>query len=169
MLSTGSLAGVTQGVSGKFQFGTAFLPEKKAFGCPTGGAGLGIMDAITPEKKAATMDFVKFATSPEQQVVWSQETGYMPVRKSSVNSPDMKAFFEKNPNSKIAVDQLPKTQPQDAARVFIRNGDQIIGKGLEKIMLEKQDAKTAFTATSEELTREATKPGGVLQLVKAKA
>ena len=63
---------------------------------------------------------------------------------------------------------MPKTTPQDAARVFIRNGDQIIGKGLEKITLEMQDAKTAFTATAEELTREATKPGGVLQLVKAK-
>ncbi|MCC6628034.1 MAG: ABC transporter substrate-binding protein [Chloroflexi bacterium] len=168
MLSTGSLAGVTTGATGKFQFGTGFLPEMKQFGCPTGGAGLGIMAAITPDRQAAAMDFVKFASSPDQQVIWSQSTGYMPVRKSSVNSPDMKAFFEKNPNAKVAVDQLAKTSPQDAARVFIRNGDQMIGKGLEKITLEKQDPKTAFTAAAEELMREASKPGGVLQLVKAK-
>jgi sn-glycerol 3-phosphate transport system substrate-binding protein len=166
MLSTGSLAGVTAGAAGKFQFGTAFLPEKKAFGCPTGGAGLAIMQAIAPDRKTASMDFLAFATSPAQQVIWSQATGYMPVRKSSVNSPEMKAYFEKNPNAKVAVDQLPKTQPQDAARVFIRNGDQIIGKGLEKITLEKQDPRTAFTSTAEELMREASKPGGVLQLVR---
>jgi sn-glycerol 3-phosphate transport system substrate-binding protein len=155
MLSTGSLAGVTTGVAGKFQFGTAFLPEKKAFGCCTGGAGLGITQAAPAPKQQAAFDFVKFASSPEQQVIWSQETGYMPVRKSSVNSADMKTFFDKNPNAKVAVDQLPKTQPQDAARVFIPNGDQIIGKGLEKIMLTQESVESAFKATAEELTREA--------------
>ena len=55
---------------------------------------------------------------PESTTWWSQNTGYMPVRKSAIDSEEMQDFFAENPNFKTAVDQLPKTQPQDAARVF---------------------------------------------------
>ena len=45
----------------------------------------------------------------------------------------MKTFFESHPNFKTTVDQLPKTRPQDSARELVPNGDEIIGKGLERI------------------------------------
>ena len=64
----------------------------------------------------------------------------MPVRKSAIASQEMQDFFAKNPNYKTAVDQLPKTRQQDSARVWIPNGDQIIGKGLEQILVNNQDA-----------------------------
>ena len=57
----------------------------------------------------------------------------MPVRNAALQSPEMKAFFEQHPNFKTTVDQLPKTRPQDSARELVPNGDQIIGKGLERI------------------------------------
>ena len=79
----------------------------------------------------------------------------MPVRKSAVASQEMQDFFAKNPNSKVAVDQLPKTRQQDSARVWIPNGDQIIGKGLEQITVNNQDAQTAFDDVAQTLTEEA--------------
>ena len=96
--------------------------------------------ARPPEKQEAAFKFIAFATSTGVTTFWSQNTGYMPVRKSAVESEEMQAFFAENPNFKTAVDQLPKTQPQDAARVFIPNGDQIIGKGLERITVNNEDA-----------------------------
>ena len=79
----------------------------------------------------------------------------MPVRKSAIASQEMQDFFAKNPNFKTAVDQLPKTRQQDSARVWIPNGDQIIGKGLEQILVNNQDAQTAFDDVAKTLTEEA--------------
>ncbi len=134
MASTGSLGGIKQDAT--FDFGTSFLPEELSFGCCTGGAGLAIMADKSPEQQEAAFKFVSWATSPEQTEWWSQTTGYMPVRKSAIESETMQGFFADNPNFKTAVDQLPKTKAQDSARVFIPNGDQIIGKGLERITVQ---------------------------------
>ena len=90
------------------------------------------------------MQYIAYATSPEGTTTWSQATGYMPVRKSAVESEVMKKYFEASPNAKTAVDQLAKTQPQDSARVFIPGGDQIIGKGLERIMIGAEDVATVW-------------------------
>lgn len=155
MASTGSLAGVKTQVGDSFNFKTAFLLEEKQFGCCTGGAGLSVMAGAPPEKQEAAFKYIAFATSPEITTYWSQATGYMPVRKSAVESPEMQAFFEENPNFRTAVEQLPLTQPQDAARVFIPNGDQIIGRGLEEITINLTDAQEALEEVATILEEEA--------------
>jgi sn-glycerol 3-phosphate transport system substrate-binding protein len=48
------------------------------------------------------------------------------------------------PTSRLPFDQLALTQPQDSARVFIPGGDQIIGKGLERIMIGNEDVATVW-------------------------
>jgi hypothetical protein len=68
----------------------------------------------------------------------------MPVRKSALEDPTMVSYFEEFPQFKTAVEQLPMTQPQDSARVFVPNGDQIIGAGLERITVQSDDVTTAF-------------------------
>ncbi|MER3438580.1 MAG: ABC transporter substrate-binding protein [Chloroflexota bacterium] len=164
MASTGGLAGITR--DAKFEFGTAFLPEGPAgFGCCTGGSGLAILADKPKEKQEAAFKFVMYASSPEGTAWWSQNTGYMPVRKSAAQSEEMQAFFATHPNFKTAVDQLPKTRPQDAARVFIPNGDQIIGKGLEEITITKSEVLPAFERVQKTLEEEA-KP--VLEALKAR-
>jgi sn-glycerol 3-phosphate transport system substrate-binding protein len=163
LASTGGLTEVEE--NSKFNVGTAFLPEEKQFGCCTGGAGLSILSASPAEKQQAAFKYIAFATSPEITTYWSQATGYMPVRKSAVTSQAMQDFFTQHPNFKVAVDQLPKTQPQDSARVFIPNGDQIIGKGLEEITLNDREAQSALDDVAKTLTEEA-KP--VIEALKAR-
>ena len=46
--STGSLGNIAS--NAKFDVGTAFLPEHEMFGCPTGGAGLGVL-AAAPDNR----------------------------------------------------------------------------------------------------------------------
>lgn len=142
MASTGSMAGIKK--TAKFEFGTAFLPKKKQFGCDTGGAGLAVLAGSPQEKQAAAFKYIEFATSPAITAYWSQTTGYMPVRKSASETPEMQSFYQRNPNFKTAVDQLKLTRPQDAARVFIPNGDQIIGKGLERITVNQEETTPVF-------------------------
>ncbi len=149
IMSTGSLGGVLK--DAQFEVGTAFLPKKENFGCPTGGAGLTILSGLPQEKQEAAMKFIAFATSPEETATWSQTTGYMPVRKSAAASAAMQAYFEERPTFKTAVDQLAQTKPQDVARVFVPNGDQIIGKGLEQVIVNQADPATAFAAVQAEM------------------
>jgi len=53
------------------------------------------------------------------------------------------------------VEQLPLTQPQDAARVYVRGGDQIIGEGLERIVIAGEDAAAVWAEVKAELEQTA--------------
>ncbi|MCL4505210.1 MAG: ABC transporter substrate-binding protein [Chloroflexi bacterium] len=153
ILSTGGLTGILKDAA--FKVGTAFLPEEKQFGCPTGGAGLSILTGTSTEKAQAAAKFIAYATGKEGGAFWSQNTGYMPVRKSTANSDSYIKYFQTYPQTKTAVDQLPKTRPQDAARVFIPGGDQIIGKGLERIITGKENVATVWKDVTAQLDKEA--------------
>jgi len=154
MASTASLRGITNAAT--FPVGTAFLPEgPKGFGCCTGGSGLAILKNKPKEIQEAAFKYLAFATDPENTMWWSQNTGYMPVRKSATASQEMQNFYKENPNFKTAVEQLPKTRQQDAARVWIPNGDQIIGKGLERVTVQQEDPAGVFAEVAKTLEREA--------------
>ncbi|MFC9554610.1 ABC transporter substrate-binding protein [Rhodococcus sp. NPDC056960] len=147
--STGDLSGITK--SATFDFGTAFLPASGAPGCPTGGAGLAIPSRISDERKTNALKFIDFVTNGENTAYFSQNVGYMPVRKSAVEDPGMKAYLDANPNARTAVDQLAKTRSQDYARVFVPGGDQIIGTGLEQIALQNADVAATFAGVGTQL------------------
>jgi sn-glycerol 3-phosphate transport system substrate-binding protein len=153
MMSTGSMGGIKTNAT--FEFGTAFLPKEENFGCCTGGAGLAILSSTPEEKQLAAMKYIHFASNPEQTTFWAQNTGYMPVRKSALESAEMQSYFEEFPQFRTAAEQLALTRPQDAARVFVPNGDQIIGKGLERITVLNDDVATAFADVQATLEQEA--------------
>jgi sn-glycerol 3-phosphate transport system substrate-binding protein len=151
--STASLAGIE--ANSKFPVGTGFLPKGPAgFGCCTGGSGLALMQGSPEEKRAAAFEYVKFATSPEHTAWWSQNTGYMPVRKSAIDSKEMNDFYKQKPNFTTAVKQLAQTKPQDWARVGIPNGDQMIGKGLERITVAQEPVEQVFKELQAQLEKE---------------
>lgn len=167
MMSTGSMGGVK--ANAQFDFGTAFLPKKDHFGCCTGGAGLSILTSSPEEKRQAAMRYIAFASSPEQTTFWAQNTGYMPVRKSALESAEMRAYFEEFPQFKTATEQLAFTQPQDSARVFVPNGDQIIGKGLERITVQSEEVAKVFSEVQATLEQEAEPVVAALQVVEGNA
>lgn len=153
MMSTGSMGGLKE--NAQFEFGTAFLPKKDFFGCCTGGAGLAILSNASEEEQQAGMKYIAFATNPENTAFWAQNTGYMPVRKSALESQEMQDYFEEFPQFKTATEQIALTQPQDSARVWVPNGDQIIGQGLERITVQGEDTATVFADVQATLEREA--------------
>ncbi|QNG21526.1 ABC transporter substrate-binding protein [Rhodococcus triatomae] len=149
--STGDLSGVTANAG--FDFGTAFLPTSSSGdpGCPTGGAGLAIPARISDERKKNALTFIDFVTNGANTAYFSQSVGYMPVRKSATEDPEMKSFLDANPNARTAVDQLAHTRSQDYARVFVPGGDQIIGTGLEQVALQNADVRSTFGSVADQL------------------
>jgi sn-glycerol 3-phosphate transport system substrate-binding protein len=153
MQSTGQLGNLKE--NAKFDYGVGFLPAEVNAGCPTGGAGIGILSTAPTEKQQAAFKYIAFATSPEITSYWSQNTGYLPVRKSAGESPEMQTFYETNPNFRIAVEQLATTKPQDPARRFVPAGDVIIGKGLEEITVNQAEVQPTFEKVQGQLEEEA--------------
>jgi sn-glycerol 3-phosphate transport system substrate-binding protein len=153
LASTGSLGTIRDGATA-FEFATAELPSEKSFGCCTGGAGLSIIAGASDEEIAASLAFLNFSTSTETTTTWSQTTGYMPVRTSAIESEAEQEFLAANPNNAVAVGQLPKTKPQDSARVFIPGGDQILGRGWEQVLVNNVPAQEAFNEVKETLDSE---------------
>jgi multiple sugar transport system substrate-binding protein len=54
---------------------------------------------------AGAYEFMKFFTDPEQQAYWSMNTGYVAVRKSTLEIPAFKAFAEAHPQVLVPIQQ----------------------------------------------------------------
>jgi sn-glycerol 3-phosphate transport system substrate-binding protein len=150
--STGSLGGIADTVD--FEFRTAFLPAQYDFGCPTGGSGLAIINTSPEDVQQAAWKFIEYCTSTEITTYWAQTTGYMPVRVSARESEEMQNFFEENPNSETAVEQLQKAQQVDAVMIQVPNGAQIIGQGWEQILVNNIPPADIWAETAEILNTE---------------
>ncbi len=82
---------------------------------PQAGALMaGIPALASPEQQKAAIKWLAFFTSPENSAFWSMNTGYIAVRKSSLDDPAFKAFSEKNPQIKV-----PLLQAQTASPSFV--------------------------------------------------
>jgi sn-glycerol 3-phosphate transport system substrate-binding protein len=149
--STGVLTSLTK--EAKFAFGASFVPEQKAFGCPTGGGGLAVLAGAAKERKQAAFEFIRFAAKPENSAQWSIDTGYLPAVKAAQQTPEMQKLFTERPGYKVAVDQLPRTQAQDPVRLLVPNANKSIYGGLQKIWADNQPAQQVFASVAEELRK----------------
>ncbi|GAA1082380.1 ABC transporter substrate-binding protein [Pseudonocardia alni] len=147
--STGSLVTVLD--AARFDVGAGFLPAGPVAGpvCPTGGAGLGIPAGVPPERQLAAAAFAKFLTSPENTVLFSQATGYLPLRTSADTGP----LLAETPLRKIAIDQLDRTRTQDRARAFFPGADQEIARTCANILNQRADVQGELTTLKGTLTR----------------
>lgn len=91
--STAGIGSISQTVD--FEMATAMLPGNKRRAVTLGGAGLTMFPA-TPEKEDATWEFLSWLLTPENVVHWSTSTGYVPIRKSVLESAEMQSLFEES-------------------------------------------------------------------------
>lgn len=147
--STGSLGGVTE--TAGFEVGVAFLPGgpvEQELVVPTGGAGIAISSASTPEQQLAAAMLADFLTSADNTVTFSGATGYVPVRTDA----DASALYAENPNFEVAVEQLnTRTRTQDYMRVFLPGGDLALATALQRILTTDTDVPAALGELQSEL------------------
>ena len=108
--TTGNLGNISKNAT--FDFGTCFLPGNKRMAAPTGGGNFYISKGISKERQQKAWEFIKFATSPERAAQWSIDTGYVVTRKSALEMPQMKAYYESLPQARVAYEQIPISKPE---------------------------------------------------------
>jgi len=108
--TTGNLGNISKNAT--FQYGTSFLPGNKRQAAPTGGGNFYISRGISKERQQKAWEFIKFATSTERAAQWSIDTGYVVTRKSALETPQMKEYYQKLPQAKVAYEQIPISKPE---------------------------------------------------------
>jgi sn-glycerol 3-phosphate transport system substrate-binding protein len=89
----------------KFDYVTAFLPMDQVYANPTGGANLSLMSSS--KNKEAAWEFIRWTmTDPKGGLQFILDTGYLPFTKKMVESQQIKDLWAKEPNRKVAYDQL---------------------------------------------------------------
>lgn len=94
----------------EFDAATAFLPGNVKRAVTLGGAGLAMFPS-TPERQEATWKFLKWLLLPENCIKWSVETGYVPIRKSVLESERIQQLFEEKPMYRAGFEQLEFLEP----------------------------------------------------------
>ena len=75
-------------------------------GVLVGGAAMYILARSSPAKQAAAWRYLTFLDQPDSQATWAAATGYVPVRKSSVDTQTIQQLWQTIPGFKVAYDQL---------------------------------------------------------------
>ena len=109
LLSTGSLSFIRENM--KSAYDVAFVPRNVRNAVPIGGASLVMFAGQSEDSRKAGWKFIKWLTTPDTLGGWSRFTGYFAPRRSSYEQPEMKDFIAKNPDAKVALDQLPFAKP----------------------------------------------------------
>jgi len=86
--------------SARFEVGMAWLPggeDGESFKSEVGGAAIFIPAKATQAQKNAAWQFMMFMASPEINLYWSDNTGYLPTRGSVVDLPEYQEYLAKKP------------------------------------------------------------------------
>ncbi|BCA86916.1 ABC transporter substrate-binding protein [Enterococcus saigonensis] len=93
----GSIAGegyVKKDTEGKFEYGVAPRPEKTNL---QQGTDVYMFNSATAKQKSAAFMYLKYLSSPDVQLYWAEQTGYMPILQSVLESDE----YKKSPNTKV--------------------------------------------------------------------
>ncbi len=75
-------------------------------GVEPGGSALFISQGVPAAQQAAAWTYETYLDSPAAQATWAAGTGYVPVRKSSVQTSTIQNLWKTNPGFKVAYAQL---------------------------------------------------------------
>ncbi|TBL79985.1 ABC transporter substrate-binding protein [Paenibacillus thalictri] len=147
--STGIIGKVGQSV--KFNYVTSYLPKNDVYANPTGGANVTML--ASSKKKDAAWEFMYWLmTDPKGGQQFIIDSGYLPFTKKMVDSPEMKELYAKEPNRKVAYDQLQyavDTNKHLAWTPIVQE----FRKGMQAIMYDNKDIQSTLTTFKKEADR----------------
>jgi len=95
---------------------------------------------------------MKYLMSPQITVYWAIKTGYMPVRKSALETDAWKAFVSQDEMNSVPVSQIPygTLDPQLGVWYEIRT---IVGRAVSDAMYLKKSVKEALDWAYQEIRK----------------
>ncbi|MCJ7781545.1 MAG: extracellular solute-binding protein, partial [Acidimicrobiia bacterium] len=142
---------------------TSFMPyngDVDYVGNLIGGATIWMLDGMETATEDGTLAFLNFFSNPANAAAWHQVTGYIPITQDAVDLLEAEGWYDENPNSKVASDQLAAAQNTPASLgallgnfVGIRD---VITIAIEDILVNDLDVATRMALANEEANKSLT-------------
>ncbi len=125
------------------------MPRQERAATNIGGESLFLFKS-KPERERAAWEFMKYVMSPDFQVDWAIETGYLPVSKSAAASKKYQVFLQANPFMRVFSEQMPsgKTRPSIPQYPAL---SATLGKYLEAALYGKYSSQQALDMAAAEV------------------
>lgn len=134
-----------------FDYVTAFLPKNDVYANPTGGANVALMAGSS--NKEAAWEFIRWMeTDPQGGLQFILQSGYLPFTKKMVESPEIQDLWAKDPNRKVAYDQLQYAIDTNNDVAWPEVMHEFFST-IEAIMYDSQDIQAALDAFNKETER----------------
>lgn len=137
----------------KFDYAQAMMPiDTKVTDAPQnsiiGGATLWTLKGHKKDEYKGVAQFMEYLSSPEVQAWWHQETGYVPITNTAYELSKKQGFYESNPGTDTAIQQLSLNIPTENSRglrfgSFVQIRD-ILNAEMEKIWNGSKTAEKAM-------------------------
>lgn len=147
--STSRIGGFDEARSSGLDFGVLPIPKGTTQASQMAGTNLAIFRGDNDiEKHNAAYKFILYMCSPEVTVHWATQTGYLPVRKSAINSPEYQAYVKRHPEYGVGLKSMDKATIQPRVPVWesIRS---ILDDTMFKALGRKCDSVTAIREASD--------------------
>lgn len=128
-------------VLGSGDLGMAPMPGHLRRATGIGGANLAILS--TAKDKDAAWEFVKWMTSPETNLRWSMETGYLPLRQSVIASDAYQAYLQEEPRARTILEQMPDAVVRPNIPAYAPASREV-GLAIEDVLFNNADPQTAL-------------------------
>jgi sn-glycerol 3-phosphate transport system substrate-binding protein len=125
----------------KFAVGYGMLPYwPDVEGAPQntiiGGATLWVLRDRPREEYKGVAKFFAYLSKPEVQAAWHQNTGYLPITRTAFDLTRAQGFYDRNPGSAIAIEQMTLKPPTENSR-GLRLGSFVLIRGVIEDELEQ--------------------------------
>ena len=162
LASSSSLTRILADVSGRFEVGTAFVPMTDEDA--TGGVNIGGDALFCFSGSDAVKTVLGYLTSPDVQMMWAKETGYIAVNTGIYDDPDYIGFLEENPAYSKAVEEMHASNPKvvgiwlpSAYQIYysfqsnvmdVAEGNKSIDQAVDDMVSTVQDALDSYAAAN---------------------
>ena len=156
LASSGSRADILK--NAKFDVGYGMLPYYADVAAAPqntiiGGATLWVLRGRAKEEYKGAARFFAYLSRPEVQAAWHQNTGYLPITKAAYELSRAQGFYDRNPGTAIAIEQITRKTPTDNSKglrlgsfVLIR---ELIEDEMEQAFAGKKSAQEAMDSAVE--------------------
>ncbi|MCS7462713.1 ABC transporter substrate-binding protein [Paenibacillus doosanensis] len=135
----------------KFEYVTAYLPMDQVYATPTGGANISMLS--DSKNKEAAWQFINWAmTDPKGGLQFILDSGYLPFTKKMAESQPMKDLWAKEPNRKVAYDQLQYAMDSNKHVAWTQVNQEFL-KAIQAIMYDNKDVAGTLDTFKKETER----------------
>lgn len=137
-----------KGQTGSFYLGIAPLPKGDKPATVLFGSNAVILSKAPSDHQSGAWAFLKWYGEPEQTANWSLVSGYMPLRKSALNTPALKKAIADDPRREVAIKELDDAHPWQPNLAAWSEVDRDLTDAINQALLGKASPAAALQAAA---------------------